>query len=125
MGFENDSVKLFALKIFSPQQAPENLAVDDDGQLRSRWDHEDEGRIFLQTLDKEASQVCNNEVVAEWRYASDITDQNERLKVRLLCNSSVSRLISDCLVGRKHSRCQIPQRGLEKRHQFQLDTISR
>jgi peptidyl-dipeptidase A/DNA-directed RNA polymerase III subunit RPC1 len=40
-------------------------------------------REYLSALNDKSSDMCYKTNVAEWRFASDITDENERLKVFL------------------------------------------
>jgi peptidyl-dipeptidase A/DNA-directed RNA polymerase III subunit RPC1 len=40
-------------------------------------------REYLSTLDVKSSDMCYKSNIAEWQYASDITDENQRLKVGL------------------------------------------
>lgn len=48
---------------------------------RSTLEEESLARSFLNDLDVTASDMCYRSYIAEWRYASDITDENERLKM--------------------------------------------
>lgn len=47
----------------------------------SNLGEEERAREFFNKMNVESSQMCYVSNVAEWRYASDITDENERLKV--------------------------------------------
>ena len=53
---------------------------DVDGRGRSRAE-EELGNRFAKQLDAVSSEMCNREVQAEWRYATDLTDENAKLKV--------------------------------------------
>jgi len=51
---------------------------------RSTLEEESLARSFLNDLDVAASDMCYRSYIAEWRYASDINDENERLKVSFI-----------------------------------------
>ena len=52
-----------------------------------------EAHSFLKSLDYDFSKMCYQTNTAEWRFASDINDENERLKVNnVLCCFSINIL---------------------------------
>ncbi len=50
-------------------------------QAKGITEEEAKAIAFLQELNSRASEMCTKSNFAEWRYASDITDQNDKLKV--------------------------------------------
>lgn len=50
---------------------------------RSTVQDEAHAREYLSTHDVKSSDMCYKSNIAEWQYASDITDENQRLKVCL------------------------------------------
>lgn len=48
---------------------------------RSVTEDELNAKAFLAAHDISSSEMCYKSGIAEWRYASDITNENERLKV--------------------------------------------
>ena len=49
---------------------------------------ESEARSFLLSLDKQLSEKCFESSVAEWNYATDINEQNLKIKLQLSLDMS-------------------------------------
>lgn len=55
---------------------------------KSTNDLESEARSYLAELDQLSSQKCYESSVAEWAYATDINDENEKVKLELSLDSA-------------------------------------
>jgi hypothetical protein len=55
---------------------------DPDLEMEQIPDEEARAKIYLDYLDKEFSKRATRSVTAEWAYASNITDENLKNKVR-------------------------------------------
>jgi hypothetical protein len=62
------------------------LGLDPDLEMEQIPDDEARARIYLDYLDKEFSKRSTQSVLAEWTYASNITEENLKNKVRYGCS---------------------------------------
>ncbi len=63
---------------------PRAGGFSNEREKRSTAQEELLAKEFLLTHDQTSSEMCYQSNIAEWRYSSDITDENQRLKVCLL-----------------------------------------
>jgi hypothetical protein len=60
--------------------------LDPDLEMEQIPDDEARARIYLDYLDKEFSKRSTQSALAEWTYASNITEENLKNKVRYGCS---------------------------------------
>ncbi|XP_059351358.1 angiotensin-converting enzyme-like [Daphnia carinata] len=80
------NMKIWTLAIVAPLLICITNAWNLPSLRKSKNDLESEARSYLAELDRSSSQKCYESSVAEWAYATDINDENEKVKLEVSLN---------------------------------------